>query len=66
MPTNLQIDDALLTEAVELGSEKTKRATVNAALKEFIDRRKRRRIWELEGAVSYHPNYDHKRQRRRR
>ena len=66
MPTNLQIDDSLLTEALALGGEKTKRATVNAALKEFVDRRKRQRIWELEGEVEFHPDYDYKKQRRAR
>jgi len=35
MPSNLNLDDALLDEAVRLSGKKTKRDTVNAALAEF-------------------------------
>ncbi|OGK79805.1 MAG: antitoxin, partial [Candidatus Rokubacteria bacterium GWC2_70_16] len=41
MPTNLAIDDRLLTRAVRLGGHRTKRATVNEALEEYIKRRQR-------------------------
>ena len=44
MPTNLNIDDELLEEAVKLSGKKTKRETVNAALQEYVSRRKQRRI----------------------
>ena len=40
MPANLAIDDALLSEALKEGAHKTKKDTVNAALQEFIQRRK--------------------------
>ncbi|MFY9826997.1 MAG: type II toxin-antitoxin system VapB family antitoxin [Thermoanaerobaculia bacterium] len=40
MPTNLAIDDELLEEALHLGGHRTKKATVNEALKEYIQRRK--------------------------
>ena len=36
MATNLAIDPALLDKALEIGGEKTKKATVNRALREFI------------------------------
>jgi hypothetical protein len=35
MPTNLTIDDKLLDEALSIGGYKTKRETVNEALREF-------------------------------
>ncbi|ULQ60228.1 type II toxin-antitoxin system VapB family antitoxin [Brucepastera parasyntrophica] len=40
MATNLAIDDGLLDEALKIGGLKTKKATVNLALEEFIRRRK--------------------------
>ncbi len=49
MPTNLNLDDTLLDEAVKLSGKRTKRDTVNAALAEFVSRRKQRRILELFG-----------------
>ncbi len=41
MPTNLAIDDVLLEKALAIGGHRTKRETVNEALKEYISRRKR-------------------------
>ena len=39
MATNLGIDPELLGKAFAIGGEKTKKATVNRALREFIARR---------------------------
>lgn len=39
MATNLALDPALLDEALKLSGEKTKKAAVTLALKEFIARR---------------------------
>jgi Arc/MetJ family transcription regulator len=66
MPTNLNIDDALLEEAVRLSGKKTKRDTVNAALQEYVSRRKQRRILGLFGKLDWDPRYDYKRERERR
>ena len=66
MATNQAIDDQLLTEALEIGGHKTKRDTVNAALREYIQRRKQLVILKLSGKVDFDPDYDHKTQRRRR
>jgi len=66
MPTNLNIDDDLLEEAVRLSGEKTKRETVNAALREYVSRRKQRRILSLFGKLDWDPRYDYKRERERR
>ena len=41
MPTNLHIDPELLEEAQRLGRHRTKRETVNEALREYIQYRKR-------------------------
>ena len=63
MATNLHIDSQLLTEALEIGGLKTKRETVNLALKEFILRRKQQEIFSLFGTVEYYPDYDYKKHR---
>lgn len=66
MPTNLAIDDELLAEALRLGGHRTKRATVNEALQEYIQRRKQIEILDLFGQIDYDPAYDYKEQRKRR
>jgi Arc/MetJ family transcription regulator len=66
MPTNLQLDDALVAEAKRLGRHKSKRAAVNDALKEYVARRKRRRVLNLFQKLDWEPGYDYKAQRRRR
>jgi Arc/MetJ family transcription regulator len=66
MPTNLAIDDQLLEQARSVGGYRTKRETVNEALREFIERRQRLALVELAGRVDYDPKYDYKRDRRAR
>jgi Arc/MetJ family transcription regulator len=66
MPTNLAIDDELLEQARTVGGYRTKRETVNEALREFIERRQRRELAGLAGSIDYDPKYDYKRDRRRR
>ena len=53
MPTNLAIDDRLIEEAQKLGNHRTKREAVNAALDEYIRRRKQQRILSLFGSIDY-------------
>lgn len=64
MPTNLAIDDSLLEEAQQLGKHRTKRETVNAALDEYIRRRKQQEILSLFGKIEYQDGYDYKRERK--
>ena len=47
MATNLAIDPELLNRALEVGGEKTKKATVTRALQEFIARREQERLLDL-------------------
>lgn len=63
MPSNLAIDDRLLAEAQKAGQHRTKRETVNAALAEYIQRRKQRRLLAMFGTIDYDPGYDYKRER---
>lgn len=66
MPTNLAIDDRILSEALRVGGHKTKKATVTEALIEYIRRRKQRKIIDLFGKIEFDPAYNYKKQRRRR
>jgi Arc/MetJ family transcription regulator len=66
MPTNLAIDDELLDQARSVGGYRTKRETVNEALREFIRRRQRLELAKLAGKVEYDAKYDYKRERRAR
>jgi len=63
MPTNLAIDDRLLEEALRLGKHRTKKATVNEALREYIQRRKRLNLLDAFGTVDFDPEYDYKAER---
>ena len=66
MATNLAIDPQLLNRALEVGGEKTKKATVNRALREFIARREQERLLELFGKLDWDEDYDYKQERMRR
>jgi len=66
MPTNLALDDALLTEAVRLGGHSTKRETVNEALREYVQRRKRLEALSAFGTFDFDEKYDYKAERRQR
>jgi Bacterial antitoxin of type II TA system, VapB len=63
MPTNLAIDDGLIEEAKKLGRHRTKKDTVNAALGEYIRRRKQAVLIPLFGTIEYDARYDYKRER---
>lgn len=63
MPTNLAIDDRLITEAQKLGRHRTKKDAVTAALDEYIQRRKQQDILPLFGTIDYGANYDYKKER---
>jgi Arc/MetJ family transcription regulator len=66
MATNLAIDDTLLKKALVIGGLRTKKATVNLALDEFIQRRKRQEVIELFGTIEFDKSYDYKKSRGKR
>lgn len=66
MATNLQINTNLLEEAQRVGGFKTKRETVDQALDEFIRRRKRLRLLELQNGIEYESAHDYKKGRQKR
>jgi Arc/MetJ family transcription regulator len=65
MATNLQIDPELIERALELSGERTKKAAVTKALREFIARRRQKRLLDLMGKLEWGPSYDYKAERRR-
>lgn len=65
MPTNLSINPELLQKALEVSGLKTKKDTVNLALKELINRHKQLEIIDLFGKMDPDPDYDYKKGRRR-
>jgi hypothetical protein len=65
MATNLAIDDNLLREALSISGLKTKKDTVNLALKEFVDKRKQLEIINIFGKLDPDPDYDYKKGRTR-
>jgi hypothetical protein len=65
MATNLEIDNNLLHEALRVGGLKTKKDTVNLALKEFVYRRKQLEIINIFGTMDPDPDFDYKKGRNR-
>ena len=66
MATNLDLDPALVDEAVAVGGRRTKKEAVTEALLEYIARRRPAQTTRLFGTIDYDPKYDYKKQRRRR
>jgi len=66
MATNLAIDDDLLNQARRLGGRRTKKETVNEALREYVQRRKRLRALRFVGSIDFDARFDYKRERRGR
>lgn len=60
MITNIDIDEAIVTEAMRLSGARTKREVVDRALREMVERRKRPSIRELFGIGGVPGDYDPK------
>jgi Arc/MetJ family transcription regulator len=65
MPTNLDIDQRLLERAVQVSGERTKKAAVTRALREYVARHEQKRLVELFGALDWDPEYNYKAERSR-
>lgn len=62
--TNIDIDDDLLAEAQEIADTRTKRATVDYALRELVRRKRRQAVLDLRGNVSWQGDLDESRRGR--
>ena len=56
-------DPDLLEKALAIGGQKTRKAVIDRALREYIARREQSRIRELFGQLDWDESYDYKRQR---
>ena len=63
MATNLAINDELLASAVSISGLKTKKETVNLALEEFIQKRRRKEAIELFGKIDFAKEWSPKKAR---
>ena len=64
--TNLALDDRLVIQAQRVGKHKSKEEAINAALAEYVQRRKQVRILDYFGTIDSDPKHDYKAGRRRR
>jgi len=65
MRTNVVLDDKLVDDAFKYSKTiSTKRELIEAALKEYVDTRKRKNIKDLRGKISFRENYDYKAMRK--
>jgi Arc/MetJ family transcription regulator len=58
MRTNVEIDDALMEEAMQLTQIKTKKQIIESALKEFIAAMHRKQLMLLRGKVEWEGNLE--------
>ena len=56
MRTNIVLDDKLVEEGMRLTGVKTKRELVNLALRELIERRRRKNLLKFEGKIEWEGN----------
>jgi Arc/MetJ family transcription regulator len=66
MATNLSIDPELINRALEVSGERTKKAAVTKALREFIARRRQKDLLELMNKLEWDESFDYKAERGRR
>ncbi len=64
MRTRVAIDKTLLKEAQKLGRHRTGTETVNAALDEYVRRRKQQEILALFGTIDYHDGHNYRTERK--
>jgi Arc/MetJ family transcription regulator len=65
MATNLSLEPGLVEKALEVSGEKTKKAAVTLALREFIARREQQKLKDLFGQLEWSGDFDYKSERNR-
>ena len=63
MTTSLNINEALLNEALALDNQVNIDSLVETALREYIQRRKRLKVLDLFETIEYDETYNYKQQR---
>ena len=65
MVNSLKIDEKLLEEALALSEYSTANLLIEAALREYIQRRQQLKVLDLFGTIDYDEDYDYKQQRQK-
>jgi len=65
MASNLAIDEKLLNAAYIAGGFKSKKDTVNAALKCLLKAQKKQALINMAGTIDFDEDYDYKKERSR-
>ncbi|HEY9603216.1 MAG TPA: type II toxin-antitoxin system VapB family antitoxin [Allocoleopsis sp.] len=60
MQITLDLDDALLREALQLTNLTTQEELVNLALQEFVKSRRKKNLLDLAGQIQFVSDFDHK------
>jgi hypothetical protein len=60
MITNIDIDEALVADAMQVSGARTKREVVDRALREMVARARRPRFRDFQGVGDIDPGYDPK------
>lgn len=63
MQITLNLEDALVQDAMRLNPDLTLEKAIEAALAFYVKQQQRFKIIELFGAIDYDPDYDYKKQR---
>jgi Arc/MetJ family transcription regulator len=66
MATNLSLDPKLLERALKVSGERSKKAAVTRALREFVARHTQRDLLKLVGKLEWDDSFDYKSERSRR
>ena len=64
MRTNIDLEDELVQEAFLLTGLRTKKELVQLALRELINTRKKKNLFELSGQIQFTDDYDYKKLRK--
>jgi Arc/MetJ family transcription regulator len=60
MRTNVLLDDVIMGKAQKLAKAKTKRETIDIALREYVANHSRKDLRELAGKLEFWEDYDYK------
>ncbi|MCL1995028.1 MAG: type II toxin-antitoxin system VapB family antitoxin [Defluviitaleaceae bacterium] len=56
--TSIKIDKNLMDNALKLSQEKTKKGTIEIALREFVQKRQQKDLRDLRGQIKFADGYD--------
>jgi len=61
--TNIVLEDKLVYEAKKYSNVKTKKGVIEAALNEYIENHRRKKLTDLKGKIKFRSDYDYKKLR---